>query len=91
MQVSASTTGTSYKGCIEATFDELVATFGNPGREGDPDKIRAQWVVDTPSGIATIYDWKQYDIAIEDVIHWHIGGHDAEVVAWVNFYCATVN
>lgn len=74
--------GTCLQGYVTTTFDRLVATFGEP-TEFDPDggdKVQAEWVLQTPAGIATIYDWKNYGIDARTVTDWHIGGHDGSVV-----------
>ena len=67
--------GTWGQGSVCATYDELVTLFGFPfGASGD-GKVQAEWVVKFDNGIlATIYDWKQYDTATEDVVNWNIGG-----------------
>ncbi len=31
--------------------------FGEAGPPTDPDKIHVAWVIDTPHGVATIYDY----------------------------------
>ena len=51
---------TSGQGEINCSYSLLVARFGEPS-EGDGYKTQAEWTVYTPSGIATIYDWKQGD------------------------------
>jgi len=64
--------------------------FGEP-REGDGYKTQAEWTVYSPTGIATIYDWKQGDCyqgegngtPVEEVTEWSIGGHDKQVIEWI--------
>jgi hypothetical protein len=35
-----------------------------------------EWIVKFPDGTyATIYDYKQYDVATEDINYWSIGGN----------------
>ena len=61
--------GTSLKGHITATFDELVDTFGYPNIVNDKtpqaDKVWWEWCIDfydaeeDESYVATIYDWKE--------------------------------
>ena len=35
-----------------------------------------EWVIEFPDGTkAAIYDYKQYDVATEDIDYWSIGGH----------------
>lgn len=82
--------GTSGQGKIDCAYSRLVALFGEPD-EGDDFKTQAEWLVYTPAGVATIYDWKQGDgyhgkgngTPVEQVTEWSIGGHDKRVVAWI--------
>ena len=62
-------TGTSKKGEIEATYDQLVKVLGEPtlDEERDPysgdGKTNVEWVFrDLDGEHFTIYDWKTYDI-----------------------------
>lgn len=83
--------GTRYQGCIEISYDNLLKAFGREDTKGDDYKVQAKWYIDTPDGIATIYDYKQgkkYNgqkegIAKKDVTYWHIGGHSVMVVEWI--------
>ena len=83
-------TGTYGQGAVNTTYARLVALFGNPD-EGDGLKTQAEWIIATPAGIATIYDWKQGacyhgkedGIPVEDVVEWSIGGHNPQVVEWI--------
>jgi hypothetical protein len=82
--------GTHGQGEIDCSYSRMVALFGEP-REGDGCKTQAEWTVYTPAGIATIYDWKQGDCyhgegngtPVEEVTEWSIGGHDKQVVEWI--------
>lgn len=72
--------GSCLKGYVRATFDELVAAFGEP-LEGDGCKTQAEWVLlfTLPDGeeiVATVYDWKKYDTLPMQNMDWNIGGHD---------------
>lgn len=81
---------TSGQGMIECAYGKLLALFGTP-HAGDEEKVQAEWMVYTPAGIATIYDWKQGDcyhgkgngIPVEEVTEWSIGGNNYEVVEWI--------
>jgi len=65
---------------LVADYDDLVRLFGQPS-EGDGYKTDAQWTLQTPFGIATIYNYKDgkcyrgaSGLAVEDITEWHIGG-----------------
>ncbi len=82
--------GTSLVGYVDASFDELVKTFGQP-KDGDGYKVDAEWIMETPYGIATIYNYKDginYNgptgTPIEKIRDWHIGGHSKNVVAYIH-------
>ncbi|MCK9543228.1 MAG: hypothetical protein M0R03_14500 [Novosphingobium sp.] len=68
--------GSSLKGYINTTYDNLVSKLGPPKDIGD-SKARVEWIVkyknSTRESILTIYDWKE-DIPIEEVTEWHVGG-----------------
>lgn len=81
-QTTESPSGTHLQGYVTTTFDRLVATFGRP-TYSDPsgsDKVQYEWVLQTPAGIATVYDYKNYGIDARTVTDWHVGGHDGSVV-----------
>lgn len=75
--------GTSFhNGVIKASFNELVAAFGDNYFDDGPYKVSAQWSLEfEESGICfSIYDWKEYDNYPvdnpDDVYEWHIGTKD---------------
>jgi hypothetical protein len=68
--------GTSYKGKIVTTYDELVSKFGLPdfGPHGDGDKVTCEWALEFEDGtVATIYDWKYGETPFHKA-EWNIGG-----------------
>ena len=71
--------GTSRQGELDGYHrDDIEKVFGPPVYdEPSPDgKVQMEWVIEFPDGtIATIYDYKQYDVATEDIDYWSIGGH----------------
>ena len=82
--------GTSYQGEITISYQALVKKFGPPGSVGDQYKIDAEWELQTPFGIATIYNWKtgrayngQYGSPVKFITTWHIGGHNKQVVEYI--------
>jgi hypothetical protein len=72
--------GTSLRGYVHASYDDLVAHFGQP--EPSPDgKCRARWIVSTPYGWGTVYDMTGEEPnagSIESNISWHIGARNDE-------------
>ncbi len=58
-----STQGTSLKGYINATYDQLVDALGEPtfGEESGDGKVQVEWVCEFEGEIFTIYDWKTYN------------------------------
>ena len=73
--------GTSLQGYITATYDQLVARFGQP--DGGGDKTTVEWVLEFADGtVATIYDWK-LDETPTDMYNWHIGGKNKTAVTRV--------
>jgi hypothetical protein len=79
-------TGTSLRGHITATFDDLVKTFGYPNMQNETmcpaDKVWWEWCVEFYDDVedeyilSTIYDWKEIgpSSARTGEYRWHIGG-----------------
>lgn len=83
-------TGTSFKGYALVTYKNLVALFGLPLTYANDDKIDAEWIINTPYGVATIYNYKDGTaylgadgLAVEQICEWHVGGKTAEPYHWV--------
>jgi hypothetical protein len=82
--------GTHGQGEITCAYSLLVAAFGEPDA-GDGYKTQAEWIINTPDGIATLYDWKQGDsylgkgngTPVEQITQWSIGGYNEKVIAWI--------
>jgi|TARA_R100000049_G_C1930534_1_gene74533 hypothetical protein len=82
--------GTSLQGSVYVSYKRLVAVFGKPNSTHDEYKIDAEWAINTPVGIASIYNYKdgknyrgEKGMPVEQIVDWHIGGHNREVVEWV--------
>ena len=79
-------TGTSLKGYIETTYEQLKSVFGDPyygPNDEDSDKITCEWIITFGDGkVATIYDWKT-EATPDDLYDWHIGGSDRKVVDYI--------
>ncbi len=81
---------TCLQGEMDISYKEIVAVFGKEDSDGDGYKVQAEWFIQTPDGIATIYDYKQgkdYNgasgIVKSKVRDWHIGGDNEKVVKWI--------
>jgi len=79
--------GTCYQATIEASYKDLVETWGEPSK-GDGYKTEAEWVIRLPNSgkVITIYNYKnsrswgaEYP-DVTEVTEWHVGGHSADVV-----------
>lgn len=86
------TGGTGLKGEINITYKKLVKVFGKPNAETDGYKTDAEWIVQTPHGVATIYNYKtgknycgDEGDEVEDITDWHIGGHNPETADYIKF------
>jgi hypothetical protein len=80
----ADISGTSLQGGIDTTYKMLCKMFGIP-EDGDGYKTDAEWVLTTPFGVGTIYNYKDgkaylgdEGLDTEDITDWHIGGHNNE-------------
>lgn len=75
--------GTSLVGNVTTTYADLVKTFGTPQFDDESDgrdKSTAIWRLNTPAGVATIYDFDDEDHRPLGKFAWHIGGKNDEVV-----------
>ena len=87
---SSLTVGTHGQGEVDCSYSRLLALFGEPD-EGDGYKTQVEWIISTPDGIATIYDWKQGDsylgkgngTPVEQVEQWSVGGYNKKVIEWI--------
>jgi hypothetical protein len=83
-------TGTSFRGYILSTYEQICASFGDPVSKGDGYKIDTEWIIKTPSGFATIYNYKDghaylgdKGLDVEKICEWHVGGKNAQSYDWV--------
>lgn len=83
--------GSSLKGYIKASHDELVRVFGLP-KDVDGDKVSTRWTVKGGSIQYSIYDYKMTNVYEDDLMspeqfralpsyEWHIGGFDNKYVS----------
>lgn len=74
--------GGSLQGVFQASYDELVKVFGEPGNNFDDYKSDASWIVKFEDGtVADIYNWKdghnyngEFGEDVENIDEWHVGG-----------------
>lgn len=79
--------GTSLKGHVTCSYNDLVKIFGYPNAPSDDYKVSTSWVLEDDKGnVHTIYDYKEtnlYDDSYPTVEEfrtqpshdWHIGAH----------------
>jgi len=75
--------GSSFQAEIEIMYSTLITILGQPNYENDGYKIDAEWTINTPYGVATIYNYKDGKNYLgdegkdtEDIIEWRIGAID---------------
>lgn len=72
------TNGTSLKGYINASYDELFHILGEPtyNEPSGDNKIQIEWVVKFGNELFTVYDWKTYDreYTINELSEFNVGG-----------------
>ena len=82
--------GTHSVGVIDVSYTELVKTFGLPNYQHDNYRVDAEWLIFTPDGVATIYNYKdgrnylgKEGLDVKDIRDWHIGGQNKLVVSLI--------
>lgn len=80
--------GTSLKGYISASYEQLFDAFGDANyyRPNKNEKVQIEWTLRFEDGtIATIYDWKKwgYIPASDEVVEWNVGGHSLRALELV--------
>lgn len=82
--------GTSFQGYVNAHYSQLVEMFGEPYTDLDNHKTDVEWIVSTPYGPATIYNYKNgysylglSGLKLDEIDEWHIGGKNAESYEWI--------
>ena len=82
--------GTSFRGHVNAHYNQLVEMFGEPYTNPDNYKTDVEWIVSTPYGPATIYNYKNgysylgvSGLKFEEMDDWHVGGKNAESYEWI--------
>lgn len=82
--------GTFLQNEVKTTYAHLCAVFGKPTTKGDGYKVDAEWIILTPEGIVTIYNYKdgknylgKDGLEVEKITEWHIGGHSNMAVDYI--------
>ena len=82
--------GTSFQGYLYVEYNELVEKFGKSHGLDSNHKIDAEWIVDTPHGVATIYNYKngkaylgKQGLDTPKIVAWHVGGKNVQSYEWV--------
>lgn len=82
--------GTSFRGYVNAHYNQLVEIFGEPYTNPDNHKTDVEWIVSTPYGPATIYNYKNgysylglSGLRLDEMDEWHVGGTNHESYEWI--------
>lgn len=82
--------GTSFQGYVNTHYSQLVEMFGEPYTNPDNHKTDVEWIVSTPYGPATIYNYKNgysylgfSGLKLDEMDEWHVGGKNAESYDWI--------
>jgi len=76
--------GTSLQGYITTTRATLNAALGDPvqyANQDIQDKINFHWAIQEGRTVATVYDWKRYELGapnMNEQIEYNIGGNCRE-------------
>jgi hypothetical protein len=80
--------GTSLQGYIEASYQDIVDSLGQPNSPVDEYKVDVGWAFKLGDTVFTIYNWKNgYNycgdrdgVPVGSMNHWHVGGFSEEAV-----------
>ena len=82
--------GTSFQGHVNAHYCQLVEIFGEPYTDLDNHKTDVEWIVSTPYGPATIYNYKNgysylglSGLKLNEMDEWHVGGKNKQSYEWI--------
>ena len=78
-------TGACLQSEVIVSYAMLCKMLGKPKKIIDGYKVDAEWVLGTPFGTGTIYNYKdgrnylgKEGLAMKDITEWHIGGLNKE-------------
>lgn len=82
--------GTYKQDNLVAPYERIVKVYGLPNGSNDGYKTDAEWIIQTPAGVATIYNYnngKNYlgkeGLATKEITQWSIGGSNRGVIGWI--------
>lgn len=82
--------GASLQGYVKTQYNHLVELFGEPYTDPANYKTDVEWIVPTPYGPATIYNYKNghsylgvSGLRLEEMDEWHVGGTNHESYEWI--------
>lgn len=82
--------GSSFQGYVKTQYDHLVELFGEPYTNPDNHKTDVGWIVSTPYGPATIYNYKNgysylglSGLKLDEMNEWHVSGKSTESYEWI--------
>lgn len=85
--------GTSLQGYVTVRYKQLVELFGEPHPNPDNHKTDVEWILSTPYGVVTIYNYKNGTtylgspgVEIMSMHEWHVGAKNKESYEWVVTY-----
>lgn len=88
--------GTSFQGYIKTQYDHLVELFGEPYTDPDNYKTDVEWIVSTPHGPATIYNYKNgysylglSGLKLNEMDEWHVSGKNKQSYEWITTRLST--
>lgn len=90
-QIAMKRSGTSFHGYLYVRYDQLISNFGEYYITDSIDtKTDIEWIIDTPHGVATIYNYKSGKrylgadgLGIDKIDEWHVGGRNDATYKWV--------
>jgi hypothetical protein len=82
--------GTHWQTSITASYDHIVQVFGQPTFSGYDDKTDVRWLIATPEGIASLYNYKNgrnfngpSGTATEEITNWQIRADGHAAAKWL--------
>lgn len=75
---------------LHIPYIKIVEKLGKPTSKSDNYKITAEWLIVTPHGVGSIYDWKtskkylgSSGISVKNTKEWEIRGENETVVDFI--------